>query len=88
MSVDDETRKVIHDLRNALHELQLTNTRSTADCEKSLLVMQAELKSLNEKLHQMVTRPEFTPVKLLVYGLTATVMSGAIGAILSKILIK
>jgi hypothetical protein len=35
----------------------------------------------------LVTRPEFIPVKLVVYGMVGSIMAGVVGALLSKILI-
>lgn len=85
---DEETRKAFHELRNTIQQIQLDGTRNSLEIEKTLAVVQAELKALNDRILQMVTRPEFTPVKLLAYGMTGTILSGAAGAFLTQIFVK
>lgn len=89
MPMDEETRKVIHELRTALHEMILSNQKVNLEQEKVMALMQADLKSLNEKMSErmsmMVTRSEFVPVKAVVYGLTGTILSGVAGAVLTKL---
>ena len=43
---------------------------------------------LKEGIDKLVSKAEFAPVKLIVYGLCASVLTGVIGALLSRVLIK
>lgn len=43
---------------------------------------------IDEKLDKLVTQAEFWPVKTLVYGITALMLSGVIGALLMLVVNK
>lgn len=88
MSTEEETRKALHELRNSIQELKLETTRANMEAEKNTAVLQGEVRGVAAKVEQMVTRLEFTPVKLLVYGMAAIILSGALGATLSLIFVK
>ena len=88
MALDDETRKVIHDLRSTINDMVLANTKRQLEQEKSMALLQQELHTLNERLGKAVSREEFMPVKVIVFGMTAMVLSSAFGAIISLIFIK
>ena len=51
-------------------------------------VLSQQMIDVKAGIEKLVTRPEFDPVKLLVYGLCGCVLTGFITAILSKIIIK
>lgn len=76
-SNDDEVIK----LRIAVGTLQAEMVAARAS-------FQGELLSIKDGIKLLVTQYEFGPVKLLVYGLAASVGAGVIGAVLSKVLIK
>lgn len=74
---DDEIVK----LRIAVGSLQTELTALRVSTHTEFITLRDSLKTL-------VTQYEFAPVKLLVYGLAASVGAGVIGAVLSKVLIK
>lgn len=92
MPLDDETRKVIHDLRGIIHDMMLANNTRQMEQDKQMALLQQELRSLTEKLDERlgktVSREEFVPVRLVVYGMTGMVLSGAFGAIISNIFFR
>lgn len=51
-------------------------------------IAKSEIQTLKKIIETLVTKIEFAPVKLFVYGLAASCGAGIIGAILSKVLIK
>lgn len=51
-------------------------------------ILTAQVDALQLIITTLVTRPEFTPVKLIVYGLVGSLLAGVVGALLSKILTK
>ena len=66
--------------------------RSTHDqiAEIAVKVITIELEQAHmlTKLETLVSKLEFTPVKLLVYGMTGIILSGVIGALLTLVLRK
>lgn len=57
-----------------------------------LSVLSAEVRSrlagIEANVEKLVTRHEFNPVKLIVYGLCACILTGVVAALLSRILVK
>jgi hypothetical protein len=47
--------------------------------------MEADMKSLRDTV---VTQPEFKPIRLIVYGLVAILLTGVVGAMLSQVVTK
>ena len=50
--------------------------------------LQEQVATLQTAVKDLVTRVEFTPVKLIAYGLAGTILSSVLMAILSKVLMK
>lgn len=46
------------------------------------------LETMEKGISQLVTRYEFMPVKMIVYGMVALMLSGMAGALVSMVLIK
>ena len=59
-----------------------------ADDKMNLLLEVTELLEIEKTLVTLVTKIEFTPIKIIVYGLCGSILTGVIGALLTKILIK
>ena len=53
-----------------------------------VILIEAEQKYMLAKLETLVSKLEFTPVKLLVYGMTGIILAGVIGALLTLIIRK
>ena len=53
-----------------------------------VILIEAEQKYMLAKLETLVSKLEFTPVKLLVYGMTGIILAGVIGALLTLVLRK
>ena len=51
-------------------------------------ILDVRLKHIESALEKLVTRHEFTPIARLVYGIAALILSGALGAMLSRIFVK
>lgn len=58
------------------------------EVEPSNAVLAAQIEALKEKVDTLVTRVEFTPVKILVYGGAGTILSTVVGALLAKVILK
>lgn len=50
--------------------------------------VRSRLTSIEASIERLVTRHEFNPVKLIVYGICACILTGVVAALLSRILIK
>ena len=53
-----------------------------------VILIESEQKYMLTKIDTLVSKLEFTPVKLLVYGMTGIILSGVIGALLTLVLRK
>lgn len=66
--------------------------RSTYDqvnlVSNKLTLMEAEQKHIQEKLDSLVSRLEFTPVKLLVYGMTSITLASVVAALIALVVHK
>ena len=51
-------------------------------------LIESEQKYMLAKIDTLVSKLEFTPVKLLVYGMTGIILAGVIGALLTLVLRK
>lgn len=71
--LEDSIKLVDSDLRDVAADVQ---------------VLKSQIDAVKEQFDKFVTRHEFTPVKLLVYGLTGSTLAGVVGAIMSKVLTK
>ncbi len=50
--------------------------------------LQEQVRSLQQTVEAFVTKAEFTPVKMIAYGLATTVLSSVVMAILAKVIIR
>lgn len=53
-----------------------------------LSIMKSEQDHIKEKLDSLVSRLEFTPVKLLVYGMTSIALASVIAALIALVIHK
>lgn len=58
------------------------------DNQVAIVRLQEQVASLQRAVETLVTKAEFTPVKMIAYGLATAVMSSVIMAILAKVIIK
>jgi hypothetical protein len=59
-----------------------------ADHEKRISRTELLIETIKEKAEEYVSRQEFTPVRMIVYGLAVTALTGLVSAILSKVLVR
>ncbi len=55
---------------------------------ENVIRLQEQVATLREDVKDAVTRAEFTPVKMIAYGLATAVLSSVIMAVLAKVVIK
>lgn len=58
------------------------------ELSNNVVRLQEQVSTLQTAVKDLVTRVEFTPVKLIAYGLAGTILSSVLMAILSKVLMK
>jgi hypothetical protein len=58
------------------------------ETRRDVATIKAELANLKDQVSKLVTRPEFTPVKLIVYSLVGSIFTGVVGALLSRVIMK
>lgn len=55
---------------------------------ENVVRLQEQVATLQATVKDLVTRVEFTPVKIIAYGLAGTILSSVLMAIMSKVLMK
>ncbi len=78
--MDDKTLKAIEDAVTKAFSAGVGDRRFI-DVSRIPLICQS-IVGIDEKLDKLVTQTEFWPVKTLVYGITALMLSGVVGALL------
>lgn len=58
------------------------------DHEKRVTRLEVLYESMKESSKEFITRQEFTPIRMIVYGLAATALTGLLSAILAKVFVK
>ena len=53
-----------------------------------VILIESEQKYMLTKIDTLVSKLEFTPVKLLVYGMTGIILSGVIGSLITLVIRK
>lgn len=54
----------------------------------NVIRLQEKVTALEATVKELVTRAEFTPVKLVVYGLAGTVLSSVLMALIATVIIR
>lgn len=62
--------------------------RQGTDYEKRITRLEINYENFKEKASEFVTRQEFTPIRMIVYGLAATALTGLLSAILARLFAK
>lgn len=65
-----------------------SNSEELRKLGENVIRLQEQVGTLQNTVKDLVTRAEFTPVKMIAYGLATAVMSSVIMAILAKVVIK
>lgn len=61
--------------------------RCVSRIDNAVARLEEQVKNMEKAIDDLVTRAEFTPVKLIAYGLAAGAMSAVVMAIISKVII-
>lgn len=81
--------KQIEAMQNRLDKLEdevQEDREKRHQLEKALVKNDVVLETLTKAIQDLVTRAEFTPVKLIAFGLAASVLSSSIAAIMAGVL--
>lgn len=97
MSIDEERQRFwsavqlnsdrITELRSAVERAQ-ASANEVHQIKTQVEVISSQMKAMAASVEKLVTRHEFDPIRLLVYGLVGCVLTGLIASILSRVLIK
>ena len=55
---------------------------------ENVVRLQEKVSTLEAAVKDLVTRAEFTPVKLIVYGIACATLSGVLAAVLAQVVTK
>ncbi len=68
--------------------LDAEDVRKITELNMNVVRLQEKVSTLEQLVKERITRDEFTPVKLIAYGLATAVLSSVIMAVLAKVIIK
>lgn len=85
---DDDSRKIIDEIRRDASAAQAAMMVLIEIGRRDSAVLAECVKALGKQLETKVEKAEFNPVKFLVYSLTISILTGVIGAFLSKVIMK
>lgn len=60
----------------------------TIETEKDMVRLDGAIKSIKERIEQLVSKDEFSPIRALVYGMVGMALTGVLSAVLAKIITK
>ncbi|EKK5568146.1 hypothetical protein PN823_004568 [Enterobacter hormaechei] len=66
----------------------MMNDNELRKLSDNVIRLQEKVTALESTVKELVTRAEFTPVKLVVYGLAGTVLSSVLMALIATVLIR
>lgn len=81
---DRLTQRRLKDLEDGLEKLD----KIAVDFERRTTRLEINYENFKERAREFVTRQEFTPIRMIVYGLAATALTGLLSAILSRLFAK
>lgn len=64
------------------------HSKDIQELSTNVALLQEQVKNLQATVKELVTRVEFTPVKLIAFGLAGTILSSVLMAILARVIIK
>lgn len=68
--------------------LDSEDIKKITELNLNVVRLQEKVANLENQVKALITRDEFTPVKLIAYGLATAVLSSVIMAVLAKVIIK
>lgn len=86
MTTSQNDRFTEHRLQS-LEQAVSTLQKNASDLDRRMTVEEVNYNQLKESTKEFITRQEFTPIRMIVYGMAATALTGLLSAILSKIFV-
>jgi hypothetical protein len=68
--------------------LDSDDIKKITELNMNVVRLQEKVSTLENLVKEKITREEFTPVKLIAYGLATAVLSSVMMAVLAKVIIK
>ena len=65
-----------------------SSNRHRQEVDRRVTRLEINFENFKERAAEFVTRQEFTPIRMIVYGLAATALTGLLSAILSRLFAK
>ena len=85
---DDDSRKVIDDLRRDANTAQAAMMVLMEAQRRDVVILQQENTTLKSQILAKVEKLEFWPVKMLVYAMALGTLTTVLGALISKVIMK
>ena len=86
MTTSQNDRFTEHRL-SALEQQMVALQRGATEIDRRMTVEEVKTDQIKEFAKEFITRQEFTPIRMIVYGMAATALTGLLSAILSKIFV-
>ena len=76
------------DLEQRNHDAERRQDQASGRIERLEAMLESYMKNIDSNVNKLVTRHEFDPIKMLVYGMCACILTGFLGAVLSRVFVK
>ena len=86
MTTSQNDRFTEHRL-TALEQQMVALQKGATEIDRRMTVEEVKTDQIKEFAKEFITRQEFTPIRMIVYGMAATALTGLLSAILSKIFV-
>lgn len=88
MPPDQNENPLVERRLSDLEEASSKGETSYIDIDRRLTRLEINFENAKERAKEFVTRQEFTPIRMIVYGLAATALTGLLSAIMSRLFVK
>lgn len=58
------------------------------ETEMEVVRLQEQMAAMQKAIEELVTKAEFAPIKMIVYGLMSAVGASVLGALMNKVVVK
>lgn len=68
------------------YKIERETLKEVSEIKTDIAVLKKAVETVENTLESLVTRPEFTPVKLLAYGMAGSLLAGIVAALLATVI--
>lgn len=71
---------------DSMIRLERETLRDVHELQTESAVIKTKVEQIEAALKELISRPEFTPVKLITYTMAGSILAGVLGALLAQVI--